>query len=399
MSEKKETKNVFEKLFGGMDVEARFGLMRMAVAILIGLGTAIILILIGAKNPLESLKYFFLGPLQIFNPNVAKGIGWNYFDQWIQSAIPLLFTGTAICIMFSANKFNLGLEGAIMMGGLSCGWVCCLLDGDIQAANANPVACAILGLLVSMAAGALITSIPALLEKKWGASIMVTSLMLNYIALYISRYCLFSTNLRDTKTSKYSWQWTENVVLTFRKFMGTRFTLRLGFFIGLAIVVIGWAFLFKTKWGFKIRQLGQNPSFAKYVGVGIVGTGILVQIIGGAIGGLCGATVILGNYNYYYGVELTGYGWDGVTMGIFAGNNPKKVLPAALFIAYIRAGASIMATQPGGPINELTKIVEGVIVLFLLAEKFLAKTHRKMIVEEAKKKQALKAEAAKEVTE
>ena len=397
MSEKKESKNVFEKLFGGMDVEQRFGLMRMAVAIAIGLGTAIVLILIGAKDPAESLKYFFAGPLQIFNKNVARGIAWNYFDQWIQSMIPLLFTGTAVCIMFSANKFNLGLEGSIMMGGLACAWVCCLLDGDMQAANASPVLCAIFGLLVSVVAGAIMTTIPALLEKKWGASIMVTSLMLNYISLYISRYCLFSTSLRDTKTSKYSWQWTEDTVLTFRKFLGTRFTLRLGLLIGIIVVIIGWAFLFKTKWGFKIRQLGQNPSFAKYVGVSIVSVGILVQVIGGAIGGLCGATVILGNYNYYYGVELTGYGWDGVTMAIFAGNNPKKLIPAAAFIAYIRAGASIMATQPGGPINELTKIVEGVIILFLLAEKFLAKTHRKMIVEEAKKKQALKAVAGEEV--
>ena len=399
MSENTQTKKALTGLFGGMDVESRFGLMRMAVAIAIGLGTAILLIIIGARDPIDSLKYFFLGPLQILNPNVAKGIGWNYFDQWIQFMIPLLFTGTAVCIMFSANKFNLGLEGAIMCGGLACAWVCCLLDGDIQAPNASPVLCAVCGLGISIVAGALITTIPALLEKKWGASIMVTSLMLNYISLYISRYCLFSTTLRDTRTSKYSWQWTEDVVLTFRKFMGTRFTMRLGLFIGILVVLVGWAFLFKTKWGFKIRQLGQNPSFAKYVGVGIISTGVIVQIIGGAIGGLCGATVILGNYNYYYGVELTGYGWDGVTMAIFAGNNPKRLIPAAAFIAYIRAGASIMATQPGGPINELTKIVEGVIVLFLLAERFLAKTHRKMIVEEAKKKQALKLETGKEAAE
>ena len=204
MSENKKTMKSITGLFGGMDVEARFGLMRMAVAIAIGLGTAVVLIIIGAKNPLESLKYFFLGPLQIFNPNVAKGIGWNYFDQWIQFMIPLLFTGTAVSIMFSANKFNLGLESAIMCGGLACAWVCCLLDGDIEAANASPALCAICGLGVSIIAGAVITLIPALLEKKWGASIMVTSLMLNYISLYISRYCLFSTSLRDTRTSKYS---------------------------------------------------------------------------------------------------------------------------------------------------------------------------------------------------
>ncbi|MBQ1508399.1 MAG: ABC transporter permease, partial [Erysipelotrichaceae bacterium] len=155
--------------------------------------------------------------------------------------------------------------------------------------------------------------------------------------------------------------------------------------------------LFKTKWGYKIRQIGQNPNFAKYVGVSVVSLGILVQVIGGAIGGLGGATVILGNYNYYYGIEMTGFGWDGVTMAIFSGNNPKKLLLSCAFIAYIRAGAAIMSTQPGGPISEMTKIVEGTIILFLRAEQFLARTHRKMIVEEAKKKQAMK--LAEEVAE
>ena len=388
MSKKNESK---KGLFKNLDVEARFSLMRMAVAICIGLGIAVALILICAENPGESLKYFFLGPLQIFNPNIGKGLSWNYFDYWMQNIIPLLFTGSAVCIMFSANKFNLGLEGAIMCGGLACAWVCCLLDGDIVAPNANPVLCAVLGLLVGALAGGVVTCIPALLEKKWGASIMVSSLMINYISLYLSRYCLFSTSLRDTKTSKYSWQWTQDVVLTFKKIGGTHFTLRLGLFIGLVVVFVSWAFLYRTKWGFKIREIGHNPNFAKYVGVSVVGMGVLVQIIGGLIGGLGGATVILGNYNYYYGVEMTGYGWDGVTMAIFCANNPKKLPLAAAFIAYIRAGALIMSTQPGGPINELTSIAEGVIILFLLAEQFLSKTHRKMIVAEAKKKQALKA--------
>lgn len=386
MNNENKKKGLFKKL----DVEARFSFMRTAVAIAIGLAVAIVLIFISAENPVESLKYFFLGPLQIFNPDVAKGLSWNYFDFWMQSIVPILFTGSAVCIMFSANKFNLGLEGAIMAGGLACAWVCVLLDGDVAAANANPTLCIILGLLVAIIAGGLVTSIPAILEKVFGASIMVTSLMMNYIILYLSQYCLFSTTLRDPKTSKYSYQWTEEPVLTIKKFMGTRFTMRFGLLIGIAVVILSWAFLYKTKWGFKIRQIGQNPSFAKYVGVSVISLGVLVQIIGGAIGGLGGATVILGNYNYYYGIEMTGFGWDGVTMAIFSENNPKKLFVSCAFIAYIRAGALIMATQPGGPISDMTKIVEGVIILFLLAEKFLSKLHRKMIVADAKEKQALK---------
>ena len=164
MSEKVEKKKVSK-----LDVEARFGLMRMAVAIAIGLGLAIILIVIAAKNPAESLKYFFAGPLQILNPAVKSGLAWNYFDFWIQKIIPLLFTGSAVCIMFSANKFNLGLEGAIIAGGLSCAWVCTMLDGDMLAANANPTLCIILGLGVSIIAGGLVTLVPALLEKFFGA--------------------------------------------------------------------------------------------------------------------------------------------------------------------------------------------------------------------------------------
>lgn len=386
MSEKVEKKKAPK-----LDVEARFGLMRMAVAIAIGLGLAIILIIIAAKDPAESLKYFFVGPLQILNPAVKGGLAWNYFDFWIQKIIPLLFTGSAVCIMFSANKFNLGLEGAIIAGGLSCAWVCTMLDGDMLAANANPALCIILGLGVSIIAGGLVTLVPALLEKFFGASIMVTSLMMNYIMLFVSQHCLFATSLRDSKTSKYSNQWTEDVVLTVKKFLGTNFTMRYGLLIGIVVVILAWLFLYKTKWGYKIREIGQNPNFAKYVGVGVVGLGILVQVIGGAIGGLAGSTVILGNYNYYYGIEMTGYGWDGVTMAIFSGNNPKKLFLSCAFIAYIRAGAQIMSTQPGGPISEMTKIVEGTIILFLLAEQFLSSLHRKMIIEEAKRKQALKA--------
>lgn len=382
--------------FRRMDVEARFSLIRSAMAILIGLGVAVILILVSAKDPKESLKYFFLGPLQIFNPNVKAAMAWNYFDYWMQALIPILFTGAAICIMFSGSKINLGLEGAILGGGLACGWVCCLLDGDIAARNANPLACALIGLLVGLIAGALITLVPALLEKWFGANIMVTSLMMNYVILYISQYCLFSTSLRDPKTSKYSYQWTQNPVLTFKKFAGTKFTLRLGLFIAIIVVILAWLFLYKTRWGFKTRQIGQNPSFAKYVGVGVVSLGVIVQIIGGAIGGLGGATVILGNYNYYYGIEMTGFGWDGVTMAIFSRNDPKKLFVSCAFISYIRAGALIMSTQPGGPINEMTKIVEGVIILFLLAERFLSGVHRKMIVADAKEKQAMKLLAAEE---
>ena len=116
---------------------------------------------------------------------------------------------------------------------------------------------------------------------------------------------------------------------------------------------------------------------------------IIAQVIGGFIAGIGGASEIMSLYTNYRWVELTGFGWDGVTMAVFAKNNPRNVPIAALFIAYLRAGAYVMSIKTGIQVD-LTKIVEAVIILFLLAEKFLAKTYRKMIIKEAEKERAAK---------
>ena len=94
---------------------------------------------------------------------------------------------------------------------------------------------------------------------------------------------------------------------------------------------------------------------------------------------------MLSQFERFNWTELKGYGWDGVTIAIFAHNNPKYVPIAALFIGYLRAGATVMSYKAGVQ-TELTSVVEGIIILFLLAERFLAGTYRKMIFAEADRK-------------
>ena len=109
------------------------------------------------------------------------------------------------------------------------------------------------------------------------------------------------------------------------------------------------------------------------------------KIIGGMIGGLGGACEIMSNYINYSWVELTGFGWDGVTIAIFAKNNPRNVPLAAIFIAYLRTGAMVMSYKTNIQ-SDLTSVIEGVVILFLLAEKFLSKTYRRMIVKETEER-------------
>ena len=359
-----------------MKAAQKHSILRMAVSIAIGLGLATVLILFTSNKPAESLKYYFTAPL----------MNASYFSFWIQKAIPIMFTGTAVCIMFSANQFNLGLEGSFLFGGLTAALT------NLYIAPNNPALGIPLSMILGILVGALITFIPALLNRLFNASIMVVSLMMNYVCLNFSMYLLF-TYFKNPASSKNTYPWAKDTIMTLKFGRGNnQFTLFLSFFVVLAVVILAWYFLFRTKTGYKLRTVGVNANFAKYVGINIVNVAIIAQIIGGMIGGLGGACEIMSNYVNYSWVELTGFGWDGVTIAIFAKNNPKYVPLAALFLAYLRTGAMVMSFKTNVQ-NELTLVIEGVVILFLLAEKFLSGTYRKMIVAEA---EAKKAKAAKE---
>ena len=359
-----------------MSVQSKHQILRMAMSIAIGLALATVLIVATSDRPLTSLSYFFFAPVQSI----------SYFNFWMQKAIPLIFTGTAVSIMFSANQFNLGLEGAFLFGGFVGGALT-----NIYIFPGQPVVGVICGCIIGGIIGGLITLIPAILEKLFNASIMVTSLMMNYICLWYSNYLLFSV-FKDPKTSKstYSWTNSSNEIMVSKIRIGNeKLVIFYSLFVALIIVVIAWFFLYRTKIGFKLRIVGENKHFARYVGVSVSAIAIISQVIGGFIAGVGGAAEIMSLYTNYRWVELTGFGWDGVTMAVFAKNNPRNVPIAALFIAYLRAGAYVMSIKTGIQVD-LTKIVEGVIILFLLAEKFLAKTYRKMIIKEAEKERAMK---------
>ena len=379
MSEKTIRKASF---FDRFSAKSKHTALRMLVSILIGLALAIVLIFIASERPMTSIRYMFTAPLSSL----------PYLSMWLQNTIPLIFTGVAVCVMFSANQFNLGLEGSFLMGGFVGGAL-----ANIYLFKGNVVLGIVGGCIIGGLVGAIVTLIPAVLEKLVGASIMVTSLMMNYICLYVSQWLLFSY-FKDPKTSAGSYYWTDSRTPIFVSTFGkgqSKLTVCWAILLALVFVFIGWVILYKTKLGFKLRMVGQNKNFAKYIGVGVPAVAILAQVIGGFIGGVGGAAEVLTIFTSYSWQELTGFGWDGVTMAIFASNNPKNVPIAALFIAYLRTGAYIMSLKTGVQ-NDLTSVVEGVIILFLLAERFLQGTYRKMIIREAERERDLK--LAKEET-
>ena len=367
MSEKTKKTSFLDRF----SAKSKHTVLRMFVSILIGLALAIVLIFIASDRPMTSIRYLFTAPVSSL----------PYFSMWIQNTLPLIFTGVAVCVMFSANQFNLGLEGSFLMGGFVGGAL-----SNIYLFKGSPVIGIIGGCIIGGIVGAIITLIPALLERLVGASIMVTSLMMNYICLWVSQWLLFSY-FKDPKTSAGSYYWTDGRTPIFVSTFGkgsSKLTVYWAVIVAVIVVFVCWLVLYKTKLGFRIRMVGQNKNFAKYIGVSVPLIAITSQVIGGFIGGVGGAAEVLSIFTSYSWQDLTGFGWDGVTMAIFANNNPKNVPIAALFIGYLRTGAYIMSLKTGVQ-NDLTSVVEGVIILFLLAERFLQGTYRKMIIREAER--------------
>ncbi|HAC60583.1 MAG TPA: ABC transporter permease, partial [Lachnospiraceae bacterium] len=144
--------------------------------------------------------------------------------------------------------------------------------------------------------------------------------------------------------------------------------------------------------GYKMRAVGVNPSFARYIGIPVGSTIILSQVIGGAFAGMGGSVQILGMFPRYKWESLTGYGFDGLMIAVLARKNPVLVPLSAFLIAYIRTGASLVATKTQIP-PEFVSIIQGIIIVLVAAEMFLSGWKKRLIFSAAKK--SLKEKEAK----
>lgn len=341
----------------------RFEIIRMFFSILIALLVSFVLIFFVSEQPVEAITTLITGPFKS-KRNLANVV---------EAMIPLIFTGTGVCIMFSANQINLAAEGGFHLGGLVAA-VCALTLG--LPAGVSPL----VGLVCAAVVGALFTAVPAFMKIKTGSSEMVSSLMMNYLSLWFCTFILMHY-ICDASVGSASHKLPITSELP-TLISGTR--IHVGFIIALLVAVLGYVFLYKTKTGYELRITGENQKFAEYSGISIVKVILISQLLGGAIAGLGGGVEILGPiYNRFSWTALLGYGWDAIVICTLAKKNPIKTPLAALFLAYLRVGASIMARSTDVTL-EIVQITQGVIIVLAVAEQFLSKTKHKLIAREAK---------------
>jgi len=343
-------------------LQRRFEIYRTGLVIAIAVLLSLLIIVLVSDMPGLAIKLFLTGPLDSL----------RHFGNMVEMMVPLIFTGLAIAVMFSASQFNLGSVGAFFFGAVGTTFI---------AVNWNlpPVLHSAVGIVWGGIIGAVFCGIPGVLKVKWGSSELVSSLMLNYVAFFLGLY-LVNYLLRDVNAgAMVSLPFASSARLA-RIVPKTR--IHTGTLIAILAVLVMGVFTYRTRWGYRIRVIGTNIDFARYSGMNTGWTIVMSQILGGFLAGAGGSVELLGMYRRFEWQTMPGYGWTGIIVAILAHNNPFYVPLAALFLAYMRIGSDIMSRSTDMP-NEFVAIIQGIMVILIAASSFLSKQRHKMVVREA----------------
>ncbi len=285
----------------------------------------------------------------------------------IVKATPILLTALACAVAFRMKLWNIGAEGQFVMGafGASAVVLIPILPPETPRWIFIPVM-----VLAGMAAGAIWGFIPGFLKAKFRVNEIISSLMLNYISVAWINFWIFAvwTEGGFQMTPKFPENaWLPRLLDYSAQFPILRgLTTHLGLVLGILAAIVLWLIIYRSRWGYEIRLIGDNPQAAQYAGINIARNTVLVMMLSGALAGLGGMSEVTGVvHRLQTSPVAAGYGFTGIIVAWLAKLNPLVViLVSILFGALILAGREI---QPSG----IPKMIQGIILVCLIASDFL----------------------------
>jgi simple sugar transport system permease protein len=327
-----------------------------AVAAALGIG-AIMMVALGA-NPFTGYKALFTG---------AFGSKQDLADTAVK-AMPLLLVGTGICISFRARVINIGGEGQIVAGALLATVTALAVPG------APSVVLVPLVLLAGIVGGGAWGAIPGALKAYLGVNEILSTIMLNIVAVQVMNYLLRGPLLDPAEVAKgtripQTERLSDNADLPVL-LHGTR--LHLGVVVALVAAIAAWVFLWRTTTGYRLRAAGANPDAARYAGIAVKRMTTLALTASGAMCGLAGAVLVFGSESHRFVTDgsSTGFtgsaGFNGIVAALFGGLHPLLTIPASLLFGGLLVGANAMQRAIQIPAS-LVIAVNGLVVVFVAA--------------------------------
>ncbi len=336
-------------------------LLRIVTVIAIALTIGFVITALVSKEPIKAYSALLTGPfprISFENGFEIKGI--NRFGNWMEESITLILIGLAVSIVFRARQFSLGAEGQIFLGALAGGVISLKLDLPIYLHLP-------LVLIAAGAAGFLWGWIPGLLKAYLKVDEIVSTLMLNFIAVQTYQWAL-SDWLRDPKEGFIATAPFPTSALLPLIIPGTRVNLM--FILMFVAVFAVWFLIERTPLGYEIRIVGSNLRFAEYGGINTKRVVALSMAVSGILAGLAGAHLTNGLLKRLTLNLSPGIGFEGIVVALLARNDPRAVLAAGLFYGYLRTGAQIME-RSSDVTREVVLLIQAVIILLITAERLL----------------------------
>lgn len=285
----------------------------------------------------------------------GKYIAWS-----IVYASPLILTGLSVAFSFRTGVFNIGAEGQFVVGSMAA----CIVGTCV---SLPPVLHVLACMLAAMAAGALWGTVVAILKVKKGINEVLSYIMFNWIAYFLSNYLVNTDWLHNEGNAEATKDIMESASIvcsdTITKWTGCKNT-NWGILIAVVAALIIWFIISKTTLGFQLRAVGFNKNAAEYGGINSNAAVMKAMAISGAMAGLGGMVQLCGmgsRISQFSGQE--GFGFEGITVALIASSNPIGCIFSGLFYGMMKYGGTKL-TLIGAP-KEVISIIMGVIVLFI----------------------------------
>jgi len=329
----------------------RAGLIAVGAIVTVLAVTGAAFVIAGA-NPLDAYLAYFVAPLT------------REFTllETLNLATPLLFAGTAVAIAFRAGYWNIGVEGQLLMGAIVAAGIGQLVHGWPS----------VIVLPLMVAAGALAGAgwalVPALLRTRLGIDEVVTTLLLNPVALFVVQALLhgpwtdpetgFPESPRIAESAEFP-RVAELVPLIERS------RLHLGFLIAIVLIVISWWILSRTATGLRVRAVGLSPHGARFAGIKVERTLLRVALVSGAIAGIAGVSEVAGVQFRLTATISPGFGYTGIVVAMLGGLAMPGVLLAGLLLGDLTVGANSAVRSLQIP-SQVGAVVQGTLLLVVI---------------------------------
>jgi simple sugar transport system permease protein len=325
--------------------QAMITLASSVAAVFLAFFIAGVLLLVTGKDPLAA-----------YGKMIDAGFTSVKLLETLERATPFIIAAVAIAIGFKMNLFNIGVEGQFLVG---------MFFAAVIGAQVNLPAPLHVTFCITVGAvfGAMWASIAALLKVKRGVNEVISTIMLNAIALQVLDW-LFNeffryddgTGALDVKTKPLPESaWMPNLI------DGKNGTLNAFFLVALGVALFYWLLVFRSRFGFRLRASGMNPDAARTAGISANRMVMAAMLLSGAVAGLAGLPSLLGDVHAYGPTRPDGYGFTGIAVALLGRNHPAGIVAAACLYGFLDAVAGPLQLE--GIPQSIVRVIQAITLL------------------------------------